>query len=118
MVTGARGQRLHALKTVQFASNEFGFRNGIRQSDGTAQRVASFIEPVQFFEQRRPSSMRVRFQRLRSCSSIKTISPFSSKRAGARECCSSIKARRHEFESPTRIRIARAAHTAVIAQTS
>ena len=50
MVTGARGQRLHSLKTVQFASNEFGFRNGIRQSDGTAQRVASFIEPVQFFE--------------------------------------------------------------------
>jgi hypothetical protein len=117
VVTGARGQRLRALKTVQFASNEFGFRNGIRQSD-TAQRVASFIEPVQFFEQRRPSSMRVRFQRLRSCSSIKTISPFSSKRAGARECCSSSKARRHEFESPTRIRIARAAHTAVIAQTS
>ena len=65
MVTGARGQRLYSRKTVQFASNEFGFRNGIRQSDGTAQRVASFIEPVQFFEQCRPSSMRVRFQRLR-----------------------------------------------------
>jgi hypothetical protein len=39
-------------ETIQFASNAFGFRNGIRQGDGTVQRIASFIEPLQFFEQR------------------------------------------------------------------
>ena len=46
------GRPRRSLETVQFAPNEIRFRNGIRKSDGAAQRVASFINPVQFFEQR------------------------------------------------------------------
>lgn len=47
-------RKRHSLdrETIELATNEFGFCNGICQGNGAGQRNARFIEPVQIFEQR------------------------------------------------------------------
>ena len=46
-------------ETIQFASNEFGFRNGFRKGDGTLQCFPCLIRPVQLLEQRAAQPVKI-----------------------------------------------------------
>ena len=58
------GRHSRHRERIELAANQFGFRRGIRKGDGTMQRIAGFIEPIELLKERatQPVQIEIRIQ--------------------------------------------------------